>query len=195
LNLSGGTIPAGADSVRVTLTAPPQAIAAPHTLLLEGEAQIAGRAVHRVGVPADDMEQAFAWHHLVPAKDGLVLVFGAGRRNPMWKVADDRIKVPAGGTAQIRVGISAAQMAQQVTLALSNPPEGISIVDVTKRDNTLEVRLRADNKVKPGLKGNLIVEASMIRPRNAANPNPGPNANRPVPIGTLPAIPFEIVQP
>ena len=195
LSLSGGTIPAGADSVRVTLTAPAQAIAAPHTLLLEGEAQIAGRPVRHTGIPADDMEQAFAWHHLVTAKDGLVLVFGAGRRNPMWKITDNRIKVPAGGTAQIRVGIPAAQMAQQVTLALSNPPEGISIVDVSKGDGALEVRLRADSKVKPGLRGNLIVEASMTRPRNAANPNPGPNANRPFPIGTLPAIPFEIVQP
>jgi len=195
VTLRGGTIPAGADSVRITLTSPPQATNAPHALLLEGEAQIAGRSVHHVGIPADDMEQAFAWHHLVTAKDGLLLVFGQGRRNPMWKVAEDRIKLPAGGTAQIRVGIPAAQMEQQVTLALSNPPEGISIVDVSKRDGALEVRLRADSKAKTGLKGNLIVEASMIRPRNAANPNPGPNANRPFPIGTLPAIPFEIVEP
>lgn len=195
LNLTGGVIPAGADSVRVTLTAPSQSIAAPHTLLLEGEAQVNGRSVRHAGVPADDMMQAFAWHHLVPAKDGLVLVFGGGRRNAIWKVDDNRIKVPAGGTAQIRVGLPAAQFAQQVTLALSDPPEGISIVDVSKAGGALAVRLRADSKVKPGLKGNLIVEASMIRPRNPANPNPGPNANRPVPIGTLPAIPFEVVQP
>jgi hypothetical protein len=195
LNLTGGLIPAGADSLRVTLTAPSQSIATPHPLVLEGEAQIQGRAVRHTGIPADDMTQAFAWHHLVPAQDGLVLVFGAGRRNSIWKMDDNRIKVPAGGTAQIRVGVPAAQAAQQVTLSLSDPPEGISIVDVTKADGALAVRVRADGKVRPGLKGNLIVEASMIRPRNPANPNPGPNANRPVPIGTLPAIPFEVVQP
>jgi hypothetical protein len=195
LNLTGGLIPAGADSVRVTLTAPSESIGTPRSLVLEGEAQIQGRAVRHAGVPADDRMQAFAWHHLVPAQDGLVLVFGGGRRNSIWKVDDSRIKVPAGGTAQIRVGVPAAQLANQVTLALSDPPEGISIVDVSKANGALAVKLRADGKVKPGLKGNLIVEASMVRPRNAANPNPGPNANRPVPIGTLPAIPFEVVQP
>jgi hypothetical protein len=151
--------------------------------------------VRHTGVPADDMMQAFAWHHLIPAKDGLALVFGGGRRNAIWKIDDSRIKVPAGGTAQLKVGVPAAQLANQVTLALSDPPEGITIVDVTKDGGALAFKVRADGKVKTGLKGNLIVEASMIRPRNPANPNPGPNANRPVPIGTLPAIPFEIVQP
>jgi hypothetical protein len=195
MTLHGGVIPAGADSVRVTLTAPPQGAPAPHTLLLEGEAQIASRSVRHIGVPADDMQQAFAWHHLVPSKEGLALVFGGGRRNPVWKIDDNRVKVPVGGTAQIHVGVPAAQLGNQVTFALSDPPEGISIAGVSKGNGTLDVLLRADGKVKPGVKGNLIVDASIIRPRNPANPNPGPNANRPVPIGTLPAIPFEIVQP
>ena len=195
MTLTGGVVPAGSDSVRVTLTAPAQGEPAPHNFLLEGEAQIAGRSVRHVGVPADDMEQAFAWHHLVPAKEGVALVFGGGRRNPIWKLDDSRVKVPAGGTAQIHVGVPAAQLATEVQFALNNPPEGITIVGVGKNNGALDVVLRADSKIKPGLKGNLIVEASMIRPRNAANPNPGPNANRPVPIGTLPAIPFEIVQP
>jgi hypothetical protein len=55
------------------------------------------------------------------------------------------------------------------------------------------VTLRADPaKVKAGLKGNLIVDAFMER---APNPGATPKAARTrVPLGTLPAIPFEIVE-
>jgi hypothetical protein len=53
--------------------------------------------------------------------------------------------------------------------------------------------LQADpTKVKPGLKGNLIVTVwgERVPPDN----QPRPSANRRLPLGTLPAIPFEIVE-
>ena len=52
--------------------------------------------------------------------------------------------------------------------------------------------LRTDAaKVKAGLRGNLIVAAYMER---AANPDAKSQAPRRVALGTLPAIPFEIVE-
>jgi hypothetical protein len=53
--------------------------------------------------------------------------------------------------------------------------------------------LQCDAKVKPGLKGNLIVDASSDRP--AAPKDKGAKPARRRPSATLPAIPFEVVAP
>ena len=60
----------------------------------------------------------------------------------------------------------------------------------TIRDGVAIV-LAIDARRKPGLKGNLIVDAFMER----AAPNAPQSARRRVPLGTLPAIPFEISEP
>src|ERR1039458_4824878 len=65
--LTGGVVPAGQDQVRLTLTAPAQPLDDPLSLNLEGRATIDGREVTRLAVPAEDMMQAFAYQHLVPA--------------------------------------------------------------------------------------------------------------------------------
>ena len=79
-------------------------------------------------------------------------------------------------------------------LEVSDPPEGIVIEKVTPSRNGAEIVLRCDaGKVKPGLKGNLIVNAFYARPAAAKDKAP---AGRPrTPAATLPAIPFEIVAP
>jgi hypothetical protein len=191
LVLSGGRIPSDAGSVRITLTAPPQATGAPRTLLVEGEAAIDGKTVRHLALPADDVMQAFAWHQLVPARESLVLVFG-DHRNPLWEV-DGRspAKIPAGGAAQIRVGVP-RWLATRVQLALNDPPPGITLQQTPDAHGGLVIRLHADAaQASPGLQGNLIVDASALPPPNPANPRPA--AARPSPLGSLPAIPFEVV--
>ena len=55
--------------------------------------------------------------------------------------------------------------------------------------------LHADvEKVKPGLKGNLIVDAFTERTMDPSGDGKQPANKRRVPLGTLPAIPFEIVK-
>jgi len=193
LGLGGGTIPAGAETVRVSLTAPTEAIAAPHRFLLEGEAQIEGRTVRHAGVPAEDMMQAFLWHHLVPVEEAMVWVFGNEHRKPIWSTVENRLRIPVGGSAQLRLAVPPGQQGNQIQLVLSDPPEGIAIADVSQAAGFLTVRFSAEAKVKPGLAGNLIVEASAIK-RTAAS-DPHPENKRPNPLGILPAVPFEVVQP
>jgi hypothetical protein len=197
LVLTGGRILAGQDSARVTLGAPPDAPAVPQRFTLEGEAVIAGRAVRHAGVPAEDMTQAFAWHHLVPAQDGFVYAGGQGRRNPPWRFADDKpVRLPAGGTAQLRLllpGQSPDQVAGRVHLQLDAAPEGIALDGVSSVGGALAIRLRTDAaKVKPGLKGNLIVDVSMDMPA-PADDGKQQAKNRRVPLGVLPAVAFEVV--
>jgi hypothetical protein len=193
LVLGGGKIPAGIDTVRVTLTAPPEAIAEPRRFLMEGEALIDRRTVRHDGVPAEDMIQAFAWHRLVPAQEAMLYIFGNERRKPMWSAFENRLQIPVGGAALLRLAMPPGQAANQIDLVLSDPPDGIGIKDVSQSGGFLQLRVTADRKVKPGLAGNLIAEASAIKPSSDANLQS--KNKRPVSLGILPAIPFEVVHP
>ncbi|MFB3826014.1 MAG: hypothetical protein ACE15B_04560 [Bryobacteraceae bacterium] len=183
--LSGGWAPAGQNSVRLTVAVPPRRPEKPVSLRLEGRATVQGREIRRVAIPAEEMMQAFAYKHLVPAEDCVLRVAGAGRAGPPWKLAEDGpVKLLAGGAATVRVMGPPGRIANQLQLTLNQPPEGIAIQKVAEGRQGLEVVLRAEaGKVKPGLKGNLIVDAAIQRP----------GAKRPQPAGVLPAIPFEIV--
>ena len=81
----------------------------------------------------------------------------------------------------------------QVRLELSEPPEGIAIQKVSRFEGGVAIDLRTNGeKIKPGLKGNLIVNAFVERvPRTKDGKPRGPR--RRIPMGTLPAIPFEVV--
>jgi hypothetical protein len=193
--LAGGVIPGSADSVRLTLTMPPSP-EGPRSLALVGRATVAGREVRRAAVPADDMMQAFYYHHLVPVTDWLADVTGNPRPNARAAFTLDTetaVKLPRGGTVSVRVILNAPRLADALRLELNQPPEGIAIQTMETVRDGVAIVLRADPaKVKAGLKGNLIVDAFMER---AANPDAKqPAARRRVPLGTLPAIPFEIVE-
>ncbi len=190
-----GWIPANQDKARVTLTSPAKLGGQTFEFALEGRATVGGRTIIRTAVPAEDRVQAFAYHHLVPADEWRVHVAKGGPATQAWRVdAGKPLKLPAGGTAPLRVFVPAARASQQLRLKLSEPPEGIAIQRATPTREGVDIVLRADaSKAKPGLQGNLIVEVSMERPANAASGTPRPGQR--VPLGTLPAIPFEIVGP
>ena len=76
--LNGGRIPSGQDQVQFTLTAPSEPIEKPLSLQIEGRARIEGQDIARRAVPAEDMTQAFANRHLIPAEELAVGVFGSG---------------------------------------------------------------------------------------------------------------------
>jgi hypothetical protein len=79
---------------------------------------------------------------------------------------------------------------------LSNPPEGIVIQSVSPVRAGVEIVLQADSaKVKPGLKGNLIINGFVPRPAETNVTKPKANNNQRMPLGALPAIPFEIIPP
>jgi hypothetical protein len=187
--LTGATVPEGQDQVRITLAAPPRRIDVPVPIHLEGRAEIAGQEMRHAAAPAEDMTQAFAYHHLVPVDEAVVRVLPAGQRIP-WRAIEKPVRLPAGGSAQVEILVPPALLAQ-IRLALNDPPAGISIASVTPQGGGVSVVLRAQaGKAKPGLKGNLILDAFADRPINTANPN---GARRRQFLSTLPAIPFEVV--
>jgi hypothetical protein len=186
-SLEGAVLPAGQDQVRLTLTAPPARSDVPMAIQLEGRASIGGSEVRRLAVPAEDMMQAFAYRHLVPEHDWMVRVLGNAAARAGWRPVEQPVKLAAGGSAPVQLFVP-PRFAGQVKVALNEPPEGISIQEITAVRGGISVVLRADGKVKAGLRGNLIVDAFIER----ENPAGGARVRRRQPLGTLPAIPFEV---
>ena len=151
----------------------------------------------RKAVPAEDMMQAFAYRHLVPARELEVAVL---KRPPpratMTILSGSPVRIPPGATARIEVGLPGPRIAERAQFELSNPPEGITIQSVSPVRDGVEIVLQTDaTKVKPGLKGNLIINGYVPRPAETNAAKPKGNNNQRQPLGTLPAIPFEIIPP
>ena len=179
--MSGAVIPAGQDKVRITLTAPRSSTGKPLAIELEGRAG----ELHHIAVPAEDMMQAFAYHHLVTQTEWMVRVIGQGQPANLRAASEKIVRLPAGGSVTVPLTVP-PRLVGDVQFDLNEPPDGVTLKCV---GNSV-VLSAAGDKVKPGLKGNLILDAFVERPA----PNQGANAKRKQSMGTLPAIPFEVVQ-
>ena len=192
--LSGGRIRGSQDSARMTLTAPGEPLDAPVALHLEGQARVGEATVSRPVLPADEMMQAFAYWHLVPAQEFLVAVTGARRFAARIALTDRTpIRIPVGGTAQVHISTPPLPMLANLQLELSEPPKGVTLQEVTPAPDGLVLVLKDDAQAAPvGLADNLIVQGFVPanqQPARKAAAGPGR-----VSIGFLPAIPFEIVR-
>ena len=211
--LTGGHIPKGTDHISMTVTAGPTAAPGAVALQLEGHSLVAGQTITRDVAPADDMMQAFLWRHLVPAQEELAVVraargagpgpgaaqgrgalfaAGRGRLLPEGVKGPASVKVPAGGTAQVRVDFVGVMRFTGLQLALKDPPEGVSISDVKVVPAAVQFTLKVEGKsAKPGFTSNLIIEVSAEAPAAARGQNPAPPPGRGTPrisLGVLPAI-------
>jgi hypothetical protein len=116
-------------------------------------------------------------------------------RPPVKILGETPVKIPAGGTVRVQIAASTGTSVGKVHLELSDPPDGIAIKNVSSSGGGAEMVLQCDAaKAKPGLKGNLIVNAfgdASELPGKAKTQAP----QRRRPLGVLPAIPFEVVTP
>ncbi|MBN1590972.1 MAG: PPC domain-containing protein, partial [Pirellulales bacterium] len=194
--LSGGRVPAGCDKIRLTLTVPPESREEPFQLNLEGRAVIRGRQIVRAAVPAEDMMQAFLYRHFVPVDHWMVAVLHRRWRCPPLRVLSEKpVELPEGSTAEIEISTPRRLPIDDMQFLLNEPPEGISIEDVSPTQRGAKLRLRADAaKIKAGAQGNLIVDVFLDRVAQDKKAKQL-NKRRRVPLGTVPAISYEIVTP
>jgi hypothetical protein len=203
----------------MTLAAPTVGEPAPSELRFQGEAEIGGQRVVRTAAPAEDMMQAFAWRFLVPAETFTAyLVPGPGKAFP-WPAIEKPARIPVGGTATVLLRVPLKTPRGEVNLELSDPPAGVSIARLVARGWQTDLVLQAAADARPGLRGNLIVDVTLTPPAPAeatdpSRPAPAAARGRPaatdsatqaqllaavtprrIPVGTLPAIPFELVGP
>ncbi len=185
--LGGGNVPADKDQAKLTLTlGEPQDD--PISIEIEGRATIDGREVLHSAIPAEDMQQAFAYRHLVPAKELRVAVAGRLAATGQVKIASETpVKIPAGGTVRVQITAAIGEKAGDLQLELSDPPTGIVVKNVSTSPEGAEIEFASDaGKVTVGEKGSLIVQAFATRTGAKGKP-------RRIPLGALPAIPFEVV--
>ena len=166
--LSGARIPHGRDSVRMTLTAPQDADRADDRAAHRRAApEIGGETVTRPVVPADDLMQAFAYWHLVPAQELLATVTGNG-----WPVfalpeAGAVVKIPAGGETQVQINCPPNVANEDTRFELIDPPKGLSLGEIAVVKDGLKLTLKASADAageKPGYADNLIVGAYALEP-------------------------------
>jgi hypothetical protein len=191
-NLSGAVIPPGQDQVRATLSAAQDAEAAVLRLQIEGRARIDGREVVRSGQPSDDLMQAFFYRHLVPARELVVLVRNQiFSRESVRVVGEGPVKIRAGGTGKILLSGTPSGFVDRVRLELSDPPAGMQIEKVAMNRGQAEITLTSGTNITQGTRGNLIV--NVFAGKSAGNVKNAKNQAKRMAVGTLPAIPFEIV--
>ncbi|MBI5766435.1 MAG: PPC domain-containing protein [Verrucomicrobia bacterium] len=187
--LSGARIPPGEDKVQITLTAPFNVSDEVVGLSLAGTGMIDGKPVTHVAVPAEDMMQAFAYKHLVPARDFMADVTGRGAAFRV--VTRGVVRLAPGGTTRIQISAPTSRANGAVHFELIDPPAGITIAKSTAGSgDTVNVFIACDPaKVKAGTQGNLLLNGFAERAGpNAAKAKAAPRQS----LGAVPAIPFEV---
>lgn len=189
VSLQGARIPAGEDKLRLTLTADRGAGPRTFALELEGSAEIGGETVKRLAEPADDVMQAFLWRHLRPAEVCLVaLQPGRGAGRETIRLAEERLRVTAGGVTRGHLTIPSNPALKRLELVASDPPAGLSLKEVHFDDTGLAFELHAGPDAPPS-SGNVILHAFLDTEGR------GRQAGKKVRVaaGVMPAIPYEIV--
>jgi hypothetical protein len=160
------------------------------------------------------MMQAFAYKHLVPAREltllrtdqqrnrpgggqaGLPRVPPVGQRafqGSMSVLSDLPLRFPAGGKIEVRLRMPGLADQGEVQINLSDAPEGITIDKMSRIDRGMAIEIRSDAaKAKPGLRGNLI--ANVFQNRTLTTKEGKTQEYRSF-MGPLPAMPFEVVAP
>jgi len=189
-----GWLPDGSNCARLTLTVPGRAVDRLVPLNLEGEAVAAGEAICRRAVPADDVVQAFIYHHLVPAEQWLAAVSPTGGATLSWPEAEPLpVALKSGEATCLQVKTPRGRPPRDIHLALDDPPEGVTLEKTVPVPDGVELTLSADpDKVSSDLRGNLIVNAFWDRKPPPSKDRPNPRVRR-VSLGSLPALPFELV--
>ncbi|MFN4227524.1 MAG: PPC domain-containing protein [Candidatus Ratteibacteria bacterium] len=191
LTLSGNKIPKGKDKICMTITAEPtfNYINKPIPIKIEGIANIEGKIIKKEAIPADEMMQAFAYFHLVPASQLLAFIPRIGRTSkfPIISLNEKNLKIPIGGKTKVEGKIFNYSSDENIILELKDPPYGILIEDLKIENDLLSFTIKADEKLKKGTSDNLIIEVFK------ESVDASGTKKQKTSIGILPAISFEII--
>jgi len=164
--ISGGRIPAGVSYARMTMTSTGESTGEPVALKLTGTADIAGQAVTRTAVGAD---------------------------NTMQASAPGPIRIPVGGSQKVEITSARGVTALKNTvLELNDPPTGLRLHDTVIEGKSLFFTLSVDKDVTESFSGNVIVATIREIMPKAREGAPPPRKRR-WGAGYLPAVPIEIV--
>ncbi len=195
LRLDGARLPAGQDQIELTLTLPVKPLDTPESLDLRGCAVINGKPVIRPAVPAEDMMQAFIYHHLVLTDEVLVsnITTSSPRRQSSPKC--DLLQLEPGKSATLTFDSPTHVDRRQLSLKVEprNLPDGVKMAEASVGNDTIAITLITDPAATKGLEGNLLFALFIERTKPPGNQRrQGKRGATFLPAGTLPAVPFRI---
>lgn len=162
----GNNVSTNQDKIQVTLKIPPKIPTGTYPFVLEGLATNSTQELRHVAVPADDLMQAFIYHHLVTAKEQLLAVNDPPRRiSPLKLSVTPPVKLQIGATTSLRFNTPNVLEANLIMAELTTPPQGISIANITREEADVIVTIKVDGLKNPiGSKGNLVINSYSERP-------------------------------
>ena len=184
--MSRAVIPEDKDKICLTFSAPADASPGAVTPRITGAAQVNGRIIKHNVVPAEDQMQAFLYRHLVTTKELVVMVTDpAPVTVSVTPPPGGTLKIPSNGQANFIIeGMFKIKGKAWLKLSLNDPPEGITMnkagISSKSKSKKRRIIIKADENVKPGMNGNLILTGIGRKGRQKY-------------MFTLPAVPFEIV--
>ena len=112
-------------------------------------------------------------------------------------VGSGPVRIPAGGTVEVRVKARKRPGLGKIGLELSEAPEGITLQNVRFVPDGLAFQLKAEGEAAAGLADNLIVEAfgQVTVKKQRGDSDEAVEQKQRVSLGPLLAIPFVVVQP
>jgi len=126
----------------------------------------------------------------------LALAPGAlAQREPrIGYVTDLPLRIPAGGTARVDVAMPVSPLMGRVEFEPVDAPDGIVLRESTTDRDRASLVLHADAaRLKPGFRSTLVLRAFAERSPQSSREEPSATPRR-VPLGALPAIPFEVIE-
>ncbi|NLX94844.1 MAG: peptidase [Rhodopirellula sp.] len=196
--LDGAIIPSGADKIGLTLTIPENVDPEPIHLEMDGQA-VGGHGqklrMTRPVIPAENMMQAFIWYQLVTAENWTVVVSGKrGAKAPVEFSKGPPLKLKLGEKNNVPVLLANKTASPaELGLELIEPPDGVKVEKVVPEGRGLIATIEVDaEKVKPGLRGNLLFTCYRETKPAATKEQPSPQPVRQS-YGLIPAVPFEVV--
>jgi len=183
LKISGNKIPEGKDKISLTITADSSLI--PNKFFnveIFGKAEINGKIVEKKAIPCDEMMQAFAYFHFVPADELFVFPKRQFQNITITLKNEEPLKIKPGENIKITGKITGYNQNEKINLEVKNPSEGITISDIKIENDKITFDINADKKLKNGFKDNIIIEIF----REMAN-------GQKVSSGFIPAISFEVI--
>jgi hypothetical protein len=165
LTLDGATIPEGSDKVTLTVTNTNLSKTGRFTPAIKGAAPIMGKMVTHSVVPAEDLMQAFAYHHLVSFKEEILTVTETPAPFTIKTILPKSGSlemipgkdVPITVTVKRRPGFDGP-----IQVKIEDKPEGISLArgNIPTDRETAVIMVRAEKGAKK-LAENLVFSATM----------------------------------
>jgi len=108
-----------------------------------------GNLIHPV-IPADESMQAFAYNHLIEAKDSWAVVLWKSTSKITWDFDDTAVQVIHPGDELVLYATSKEKIVDDIcTAELFSPPAGFTLVECKCARGSITLRLKADATMKP----------------------------------------------